>query len=85
MPTEWTPQFEQVLREHLPLLEADQHLLPEAQLTALGLDSLATVQLLIGLEDALETTIPDAMLTPENFATPGALWAAMTSLATPQS
>ncbi|MFJ9517211.1 phosphopantetheine-binding protein [Kitasatospora sp. NPDC101801] len=80
MQTDWTPEFEHVLREYLPLLAPGQQLLPEAQLTALGLDSLSTVQLLIGLEDALAVTIPDAMLTPENFATPAALSAALGTL-----
>ena len=82
MRSEWTSQFEKVLREHLPLLEAGQELAPDATLAALGLDSLATVQLLVGLEDAFELTIPDELLVPENFATPGALWAAVDGLRT---
>ncbi|MFE9040570.1 phosphopantetheine-binding protein [Streptomyces sp. NPDC007818] len=80
MQTTWTPRFEEVLREHLPLLEDGRDLPPDASLTTLGLDSLSTVHLLIGLEDALGVTIPDALLTPENFATAGTLRTALATL-----
>lgn len=84
MPTEWDPQFEKVLREHLPLLGADHALRPDASLSGLGLDSLASVQLLVTLEETFEVAIPDDMLTPENFSTPGSLWTAVQSLREPQ-
>ncbi|MFD4338128.1 phosphopantetheine-binding protein [Streptomyces anulatus] len=84
MSTPWTPQFEEALRAHLPLLPADQALTPQARLATLGLDSLATVQLLVGMEDALGVLIPDELLTPENFATPAALWTAVGGLLAPQ-
>ncbi|MGW3421539.1 phosphopantetheine-binding protein [Streptomyces phaeochromogenes] len=80
MQTGWDPQFEKVLREHLPLLNADHTLSPDAALSGLGLDSLASVQLLVSLEEAFEVAIPDEMLTPENFATPSSLWTVVESL-----
>jgi acyl carrier protein len=80
MPGEWTPEFEKVLREYLPLLAAGRDLTPDARLTALGLDSLATVQLLVSLEDAFEVIIPDELLTLENFATADAVWSVITEL-----
>ncbi|MGW2302464.1 phosphopantetheine-binding protein [Streptomyces sp. NPDC001809] len=80
MQTTWTPRFDEVLREHLPLLEAGREVPSEASLAALGLDSLSTVHLVIGLEDALGVTIPDALLTAENFATAGSLRTALAPL-----
>ncbi|MFC8426342.1 phosphopantetheine-binding protein [Streptomyces sp. NPDC057236] len=84
MPTEWDSRFEKVLRAHLPLLGADRALAPDAALSGLGLDSLASVQLLVSLEETFEVAIPDEMLTPENFATPGSLWTAVDSLREPR-
>jgi acyl carrier protein len=38
-----------------------------------GLDSVAMVRLLAGVEDGFATTLPPAEITPENFASLGAL------------
>ncbi|KJK51607.1 hypothetical protein UK23_06290 [Lentzea aerocolonigenes] len=77
---EWPPEFEKVLREHLPLLPAGEQLAPDAQLSAIGLDSLSIVQLLITLEDTFAVEIPDELLSVRTFATAGALWTAISGL-----
>jgi acyl carrier protein len=71
----WPQQFEAVLRAHVPSLAGDVPIEPHASLFDLGLDSLATVALLVGIEDAFGIMIPDEDLSPNTFATPMDLWA----------
>lgn len=71
----WPPQFETVLRSHVPSLTGDAPIEPHASLPDLGLDSLATVALLTGIEEAFDIVIPDEDLGPDTFATPMCLWA----------
>ncbi|MFI7110327.1 phosphopantetheine-binding protein [Nonomuraea sp. NPDC050227] len=72
--TPWPGQFETMLRSYLPLLRPDKLLDAELSLTDHGLDSLATVSLLLDLEDAFGVTVPDDRLTMTTFATPQELW-----------
>lgn len=74
MTGDWPASFEALLREHLPLLPATTELARDASLVDLGLDSLTTVALLVGLEDLFEVSVPDDLLVAETFATPAALW-----------
>ena len=46
----WDQRFEEILRAHLPFIEPDEELTPDAELRDLGLDSLAMVDLLAALE-----------------------------------
>jgi acyl carrier protein len=64
-----------VLRAHVPSLAGDAPIEPRASLPDLGLDSLATVALLVDLEEAFGIMIPDEDLGPDTFATPLGLWA----------
>lgn len=67
-------QFLALLRMLLPDLPEDD---AEARTSALrdyGLDSLATVDLLVTLEDEFGIEFPDDKLTPSTFVTAAALW-----------
>ncbi|EWC64303.1 Diaminopimelate decarboxylase [Actinokineospora spheciospongiae] len=77
MSVQWDAEFEKQLREALPRLGGDGPVSPEASLRAAGLDSLATVELLVKLEEAYGVQIPDEVLTPAAFASPGSLWEAV--------
>jgi acyl carrier protein len=58
-----------LLAEH-ELLEASEPVNADSDLFALGLDSLAMMQLLLHLERDCEVTIPVAEITRERFSTP---------------
>ncbi|MFJ5736182.1 phosphopantetheine-binding protein [Streptomyces microflavus] len=76
----WTDDFESVLRPCLPLLADGDPLEPEAPLADLGLDSLATVSLLVHLEEVFAVLVPDEELTLKTFATAGSLWSVIDGL-----
>jgi acyl carrier protein len=76
-----TPErFEKVVRAHLLWLPADAPLVPDEELSAYGLNSLATVTLLIDLETEFDVSFPDEALTASTFATAATLWTVMRSL-----
>ncbi|MDI5961188.1 acyl carrier protein [Streptomyces sp. SL13] len=77
----WPPEFEKLLRANLPLLDADAPLDPGLNLADHGLDSLATVGLLMDLEELLGVTIPDELLEQTSFQDPLAVWQLMASAA----
>ena len=56
----------QIGREYL-FLEDENALTLESDLAAMGLDSMNTIQMLLDIEAAFGVTIPDNMLTRENF------------------
>ncbi|MEV0001615.1 phosphopantetheine-binding protein [Micromonospora sp. NPDC050980] len=68
----WDPHFERLLRDVLPKLS---EVTGDTCLRGHGLDSLATVELLLRLEETYQVSVPDTLLTADNFATPAALWA----------
>jgi acyl carrier protein len=72
---DWSLEFEMVLREHLPSLEAGVPLDGALPLVQYGLDSMGTVTLLVALESALDVEFPDEALMPETFETADLLWA----------
>ncbi|MDT0266099.1 phosphopantetheine-binding protein [Streptomyces sp. DSM 44915] len=72
--TTWPADFEKVLRAHLPMLPDDREILPDASLTALGLDSMSTVALLVDVEDLFDVSLPDEDITEEAFTSAGTLW-----------
>lgn len=74
---EWDARFEAILRDALPLVS---DLGAQTCLRAAGLDSLATIDVLMRLEDAYGVSIPDALLTADTFATPAALWSTIASV-----
>jgi acyl carrier protein len=56
-------------RPFAPGLPASDALARSASLSEAGLTSMAAVRLMLAIEAAFEIAIPDAELTPENFAT----------------
>ncbi|MDH6108215.1 acyl carrier protein [Kitasatospora sp. MAP12-15] len=70
---QWDETFDLVLRQILPKLAPESSIDPDQELRSLGLDSLKTVELLLGLETAYGTTLFDE-LDYQNFATPRSLW-----------
>ncbi|MCP2258142.1 acyl carrier protein [Streptoalloteichus tenebrarius] len=78
----WAPEFEALLRPHLPALAADQELPGDTRLADLGLDSLSTVNLLIELENGFGVSFPDELLTAETFETADTLWRTVSALST---
>jgi acyl carrier protein len=68
--------FEDLVRRHAELPD-DRPVSADERLEDLGLRSLASVQLLVDLEDTYGVEFPDDLLTPETFETPGTLWAAL--------
>lgn len=75
-----TVEFEKLVRPYLPLLDDEAVLAPDTMLTDLGLDSLATVGLLMDLEEAFGVQFPDELLTGETFATAASLWGVVVTL-----
>lgn len=76
-------QFSAILRRHLRYAQPGEPLAPDAPLRDLGLDSMAAVTLMLDLEDEFGVTFPDSELTRRTFATPAALWAAISAAAGP--
>ena len=79
MSVEWSAEFEAILRAHLPLAQGGD-IAPTARLLDLGLDSLATVSLVVELEVELGLDLPDEILVPATFETAGNLWHAVKGL-----
>ena len=80
MNTSWDETFEGLLREALRFLPDDASLQPDMSTSDAGLDSLGIVHLLMVVEEQYDISIPDELLRWETFATPGALWAAISGL-----
>lgn len=81
----WDVAYEATVRRFLPRLSGDKALLPDADMPALGLNSLNMLGLLDALEDERDVSFPMEALTHQTFSTPATLWAAVvaTELATP--
>jgi acyl carrier protein len=73
----WDNKFEELLRQYLPFLSADEPLTADTPLREFGLDSLATVELLSTLESTYQARFDDDALTLDTFETPGILWKAL--------
>jgi diaminopimelate decarboxylase len=72
----WDDVFENVLRSVVPTLPPGT-IDPATDLHAAGLDSMASVQLLVELESIYDISIPDDSLEWALFATPSSLWSAV--------
>ncbi|MGO4420414.1 phosphopantetheine-binding protein [Streptomyces sp. MCAF7] len=70
----WEQRFEDLVLGVLPQHSRHAPLDPALDLKTAGLDSMATVELLVRLEEAYGVDFPDATLSGETFATPAALW-----------
>ncbi|MEM9280437.1 MAG: phosphopantetheine-binding protein [Verrucomicrobiota bacterium] len=73
-----------VLRPNLKFLPAGEAIDPEASLGELGLDSLASVNLLFDLESELNISIPDDVLDENTFSSLQHLESVLTRLAAEQ-
>ncbi|WP_405847039.1 phosphopantetheine-binding protein [Streptomyces sp. NBC_01518] len=76
----WDERFEVLLREALRLLEPGDPLLPDLRTADFGLDSLAMVELMLGIEESYGISIPDDMVRPQVFSTPETLWKLISEL-----
>lgn len=76
----WDQRFENLLREYLPFLSADEPLSEDINLRDAGLDSLGTVELLTSLENMYDVRFVDDALTLDTFATPRVLWDAVSKM-----
>ncbi|SEB30839.1 Acyl carrier protein [Streptomyces misionensis] len=82
MSVPWDERFDKTLRDALPLLPADCPLEDDTRLGEHGMDSMATIETMLSLEEQYGVSFPDEALTSETFATPGSLWTVLTALRT---
>ncbi|MEV5328758.1 acyl carrier protein [Nonomuraea fastidiosa] len=75
----WDEKFEELLRHRLPLLSSDDELTADTNLREFGLDSMGAVELLSALEADYSVQFDEQALVLDTFATPGALWTALSS------
>ncbi len=73
-------EFVEVLRPRLKYLRPAERLDPDAELRDLGLDSMASVSLLLDIEEAFDVMMPDEYLVEETFSTARALWTCVSGL-----
>jgi hypothetical protein len=66
---DFSRKLQAVLRPHLRFLEPGMPLSPADPLGALGLDSMAAINLLLDLETSFGIQIPDDLLSAETFET----------------
>ncbi|MEU8382739.1 phosphopantetheine-binding protein [Streptosporangium sp. NPDC048865] len=66
---------------HLPYAETGG-LTARDELSALGLDSMGVVRLLVDIENDYAVELPDELLDEATFATVGSLWRALSTLMT---
>ncbi|HEU4962900.1 MAG TPA: phosphopantetheine-binding protein [Bacilli bacterium] len=66
--------FEALLRPHLKYLKSSQELEATGTLKEYGLDSMASINLLLDIEDTYGVVMPDKYLTEETFSTAESLW-----------
>ncbi|CAM5506372.1 hypothetical protein SALBM311S_05428 [Streptomyces alboniger] len=75
----WDSRFEELLRSAAPMLPAGS-IDPSEDLRNAGLDSMASVELLLQIESTYAIVVPDEALTQQTFATPRDLWAVVAPL-----
>lgn len=71
-------KFLEIISKHLQ--EEINLDLKNTELKDLGLDSLASIELLLDLEEHYEIAFPDELLTEETFSTASTLWAIINKL-----
>ena len=76
----WDSEFEQLLRRHTPFMGPDEPLTEDVSLKDLGLDSMATVELLAALESAYGVRFSNDAMSLERFSTPALLWQTLTEV-----
>lgn len=79
--TDLNSQLQDILRPHLRFLKTEEAVPMDADLGRLGLDSMASIDLLMDIEARLGVQIPDEMMTVDTFATGNHLLAVLEKLA----
>lgn len=69
-PSETSDQLLAILRPRLRFLSAEDELTLDSDLGKLGLDSMASIDLLMDLEAQMGVQIPDESMDADTFATP---------------
>lgn len=70
----WPAEFEQILRRHCPLADPARPIDAGASLALLGMESFEVLAMIVDIEDTFELTVPDTMLTGDQFATASSVW-----------
>lgn len=73
-------EYERLMRSYCQFDNADDPLDADASMVQLGIDSAQIVGLVLELEDLFGIEFPNEYFTPEIFATPNTLWAAVKSM-----
>ncbi|MET0422597.1 MAG: acyl carrier protein [Actinoplanes sp.] len=76
----WDAQFEEIMRQYVPFLDADETLDPDASLRDLGLDSMGIIEMMGALEAAYQVRFLDDMLNLHTFATARTLWQSVSQM-----
>jgi acyl carrier protein len=76
----WPADFEQIVRARCARMEASSPLPAEVPLTALGVDSLGMLTLIVQLEETFEVMFPDEALAGDALLTPQSAWATVHGL-----
>ena len=74
------PTFTQLVRRRLRYAPTNGDVAADIALKDYGLDSAATIDLLLDLEDTYGITMPDEYLSEQTFATLSSLWQAVSQL-----
>lgn len=77
---EWDLEFDALLRRHCRFIAPGSPVDPDVSLVTLGIDSPEVVEMIVAIEDQFDIMIPQEMLTPEIFATPGSIWQAISMI-----
>ena len=78
--TDITPKLQEILRPKLRFLAAGASVPMDEDLGKLGLDSMASIDLLMEIEQQLGVQIPDELMTADTFATGNHLLAVIEKL-----
>jgi acyl carrier protein len=73
-------RFLALVRRNLKIIGGDSELTMDADLGAMGLDSVSALNLMLDLEEAFSVVFQNSMFTEETFATPSALWDTLLSV-----
>ena len=79
-PTDLAPKLQEILRPRLRFLNEGDAVPMDEDLGKLGLDSMASIDLLMDIESQLGVQIPDEMMTVDTFATGNHLLAVIEKL-----
>ncbi|WP_409496860.1 phosphopantetheine-binding protein [Amycolatopsis sp. cmx-11-12] len=73
-------KFDEILSQHLPVLDSVQPIVDELRTVEYGLDSIRRLKLLAALESGFEVRFRPEDLTDSSFSTAGSLWRTVVGL-----